>query len=738
VTENLNNSNTHLFLAKAVAAVAGELNIARRNWAAYPASHPVVETSLQKLLAACRNLLQQRSPVQIGVTRDGLLLGEEYVDKGNIICRSVAAAFFELGAGMLVVRQEPRLEEMQALLSLMKMKREDIIAKGGIVSVSEAYAITFLEFRGIRYDLFIGTEESSLDSGDTEEAESLWERFARLMMQGADGFEDNDATGGISPEVLAASLNFRFTGRMGSGGGFSTSIFRQSLDLVREILSTKAVPALILDDPRDASEITDEATPESPQEASLHSFILSLDPTLRRHILDGFFETGNDSDSMVAEKLFRRMGTAMVENTYATTEEYSAAPTLLQGILRKLAPHMAEVYKTTTPQEEIRNKVRTLLEEHRQETYVSDEYLLELKDLLTENQPPQIENSELSYLLSSLRPADIEIHASEIIMQLVVTDPDGIKSKDLIQNLADMCCYFLQLGDYGQVLKLLWQAADSRLSPEIRIALRDILSQREFLDEILSGLTIWGKSKYDQVTQLIRVIGRPFIDPLLDRLAVEDNMSMRRFLMDRVVAFGEAARPALVARLTDERWYVLRNIITMLRTLAPGQEVAHLRPLLNNANMKVRNEVVKSLLLAGDPVVRRQLLRDMDSNDRETQLSAINLVAGAGSVEIVRKLASKFSIGGYSTLEYEIKLACVKALAEIGNPLALPELVKVLKAFSLFANKTLNRLKIDVVKSLERYPAKAALPILEGLASGNDALARQATESLNNVRSKLS
>jgi HEAT repeat protein len=737
-----NNMTDQALLSKAVAAVAGELNIARRVWAAYPHGHPMVEAALNKLLSAWHNLLQQQSPVQIGITRDGLLLGEEYVEKRNSACSSVAAALFERGAGTLLVRQKPRLEELQVLLRLMTMKREDVQAGGGIEKIWENLTITFMKIRGIRYDRFSVTEEAVITSDSSQDRDtagtgSVWERFVRLMMQGVVGLSGTDASGDVRPEVLAATLNASFARRMGTGSGLSSGSIRNPVDVMREFLTPKAAPRVTNDNQSDTLVMYVDSS-ESAQQAKIHAFIAALDPALRRQILNGFYETGNDADRSVAEMLFRQLGPAMLQDTYAKAEEFSAAHPLLQGILRKLLPHMSGAYETSTPHDEIRDKVRTLLEEHRQEVYVPDEYLLELQILLAEEPLPQIEKHELRELLLTVEPAAIEIGSSEIIMQLVLTDPDGVNTRDLIQNLTDLCGYFLELGDYGQVLKILRQAADPGLPPRLRIALRDAFSQPDFLDEILSGLTVWGKPKYDQVTQLIRIIGRPFIEPLLDRLAVEENMSLRRFLVDRVLGFGDAARPALVVRLTDPRWYVLRNIVSMLRTLAPGQETHHLRPLLNHSNQKVRHEVVKSLLLAGDPIAQRQLLRDLDSNNPETRLGAIHLVDGSGSLEMARKLTDMLSVGGYSPDEYKLKLACVKALAEIGRVEVLPELAKLLGARSMLAYKTLNHLKVDTVRTFERYPAGAVLPLLERFASGNDAVAIQAAETLKTVRSRIS
>lgn len=733
MTDELINQNVPPLLARAVATVAGELNIASRNWSAYPPGHPVIETSLQKLLIAILNLLQLQSPVQIGITRDGLLLGADFAEKGNAVCRIIATALFERGAGTLLFRQAPGRDELQTLLRVMNMKREHIQAEGGIEKIFETSGVTSLELRGIRYDRFSGTEEAVItaDSEDSGAAGSgnVWGRFVRIMMQGELGLSSMDDNGEFRPEVLAAALNARFAQRMGTGSGLSSNTIRNSIELMRELLGEKNTPAIGTDNQQASSGST-----ESPRQTGLHAFIAALDPALRRQILDGFCETGDAADDSAAEMLVRQLGPAMMQDTYAKAEEYSAAPPLLQGILRKLLPHMVSTYETATPQDEIRDKVRTLLQEHNQEAYIPDEYLLGLKDLLADNPLPQIEKNALRELLSSVEPAAIEIRSSEIIMQLVITDPDGEDAQELILNLTDLCCNFLELGDYGQVLLILRQAADPALAPRLRSALREAFSQPEFLNEILSGLTVWGRPKYDQVTQLIRVIGAPFINPLIDQLATEENMSLRRFLVDRVLAFGDAARPELLARLSDQRWYVLRNIIAMLRTLAPGQESDRLRHLLKHPNQKVHQEVIKSLLLAGDPSAHRQLLRDLDSGNREIKLAAIFLADKTSSLDMARKLADMLLVGGFSADEYEIKAACVKALAEIGKTEIIPELGKILKMRSLLAFRTLNRLKADIVRSLERYPATAVLPVLEHLAAGKDEVASLAAESLKNVR----
>jgi HEAT repeat protein len=207
-------------------------------------------------------------------------------------------------------------------------------------------------------------------------------------------------------------------------------------------------------------------------------------------------------------------------------------------------------------------------------------------------------------------------------------------------------------------------------------------------------------------------------------------------MMDRIQSFGASARPNLLARLTDQRWYVIRNIIIMLRTITSEQDFEHLRPLLRHPNQRVYSEALRLLIILGDPVAQRQLLRDLDSADHETQLNAISMISRNSQPEIAQKLLAMLSGGGFNAVECELKSAAVQALGEMGKPEVLPELAKILASRSLLAFKALNRIKLDIIRSFERYPAQMAIPVLERLCGGGDDLARQAAESLKNLRSR--
>jgi hypothetical protein len=127
--ENLQtNINQPQPITRQISMLAGELNIARRNCNAYPSGHPMVEASIQKLATAWQALYTTAPSIRIGITKEGLLVDDLYIDKGNAACKMLAATLFERGVGTIQVLTPPSPSELREMLDILAMKREDILS----------------------------------------------------------------------------------------------------------------------------------------------------------------------------------------------------------------------------------------------------------------------------------------------------------------------------------------------------------------------------------------------------------------------------------------------------------------------------------------------------------------------------------------------------------------------------------------------------------------------------------
>jgi len=94
---------------------------------------------------------------------------------------------------------------------------------------------------------------------------------------------------------------------------------------------------------------------------------------------------------------------------------------------------------------------------------------------------------------------------------------------------------------------------------------------------------------------LLAVFGEEAVHPLLDRLLMEQEANRRRAMVSLAVRIGGPAVPAILEKLTDPRWYFVRNLCFILgeigfRGAAPGLVRA-----LSHTDPRVKKEAVLSL-----------------------------------------------------------------------------------------------------------------------------------------------
>lgn len=696
-----------------------ELNIARHNFKSYPNGHPVIGASFRKVITLYNQLLQLKDEIVIGVARDTLMVEAALLDKSNLVYRDFALVLFERGIGALILKQGLTLEELRKLYVVLGLKRNEISRHGGIEAVWEKSGISSLRIRAINYDLFSTSEEDKIANHEGKQPnEGLWNRFTRGLVEGTLGPGDN-AAADMDPELLATIVNKQFHA---TDNDNATDQIEAIIDFIRK---EESVP------------LTGQRT-NIPYD-KLAVFVEKLDPSLRRHFLTSTFDIQKLNGNPITEDIVSRMSTDSILHILKDMNRQNIKiPANIMKLMRKLAMHPSRnvdvIDDLTIAESELRNKMNSIFQEHPSEEFVPPAYQQKLNQMIEALNIPLLKREELGELLLTLESHQVENRIGAIIMNLASSNIDPAECDTLARTLSEMSTLLLQTGDYDQFLSILDQAQDAALPERFRQRLLELCLSNENLEEILNGLSIWGKPRFENIKKLIARIGDPFVKPLLDHLATEENISLRRFIMDRLSEFGSATKKAVVERMQDERWYFLRNLLIMLRQLNDPDTIAVIRPLVRHSNAKVRQEAMRTLLHLQDPASERQLVRDLESDNQDNKIAAIHLAEKSSSAEVFRKLVTIAVEGGLSQMESEVRSAAIQALGEIGRVEAIPELAKILGSRSLIHSKTLSRLKLDIVRSLEHYPPQAAHSFLEKLSSGTDELAQRAAESLSNLK----
>ena len=706
---------------RSLAALIIELNIARRNSRAYPKGHPVIAASLAKALQSYEDLLSRHAEIVLGVTSDALMVDGAVLDKSNVVYRDFSRVLFERGIGALLFHRGLTIEELNNFTIILGLKREQIVQHGGIEQVWAKARITALGIRPIRYDLFTTTDQDSVAADSAaENGEGLWFRFARELI--LDKLPGGTNIEQLEPELLAEVLNQQY-----ANGSISNTELQNTITAFLAPLDAASSPDGISGQPYE----------------KLAAFISKLSPELRRQFLESSFGNASQTRQSAAEQILTSLSDVAILDTLddINHDRLSISPVVF-GLIQRLGKNAGANQKESeelSEEEDLSRKMKTLLREHASEEFVPDDYQKKLNHIIASDALPRLSLDESDNLLKTLDNQSVEASIGQILMNLIREGVETPEERDmLLQNLSDMFGFFLQTGDYGQLHRMIDQMSDGTFPVEIQYRLRDEYGRREFLEEILDGLSVWGKRRYDDIRSLIHKIGSPFVEAILDRLSEEKNMSLRRFYMDSLIEMGPITRVPIVNRLYDPRWYFLRNLLIILTAQNDPSVTSVIRPLLRSEDPRLRQEALKTLVHFHDPLAEKQILDELDSHSPEQQLAAIQLAEKCTSSAISAKLAGILAMGGFSQPECEKKSHLVHALGEIGRAEVLPELAKILSARSLLNSRHLTKLKTDIIRSLPKYPPAVSRPVLERIADGSGDIAQLAADTLKIITGKQS
>jgi len=126
-------------------------------------------------------------------------------------------------------------------------------------------------------------------------------------------------------------------------------------------------------------------------------------------------------------------------------------------------------------------------------------------------------------------------------------------------------------------------------------------------------------------------------------------------------------------QLSDNRWYFVRNIVSILGESKTDQAIEFLQRVADHKNVRIRHEVVKGLIGIGGMKAAGLLGRFLQDSDEEVQLSAIHGLAGLSGIGAreARPLMEFLENRPLRKKGKELTIEAIRALAKIGGQDAL-------------------------------------------------------------------
>jgi hypothetical protein len=254
----------------------------------------------------------------------------------------------------------------------------------------------------------------------------------------------------------------------------------------------------------------------------------------------------------------------------------------------------------------------------------------------------------------------------------------------IVHQLEDMLSYLLKKKDYRSatvIMQALQMPVDPAFKPRMMEAVRKTAS-RTVVVTAIEDLRKYPKSspEHHAAYAYISSLERESTEVLLELLAEENERSARLFYLDLVKDLGKNQISLLGERLSDGRWYFVRNIVSILGDSKADQAIAFLRKAADHANIRIRQEVIKGLISIGGKKatsVLAKLLRDKDADIQLMALRAFAEIQGIGAEE-AKPVVTFLEERPPKRKDIDFTLEAISVLGKIGGR----DAADVLKAYT--------------------------------------------------------
>lgn len=237
------------------------------------------------------------------------------------------------------------------------------------------------------------------------------------------------------------------------------------------------------------------------------------------------------------------------------------------------------------------------------------------------------------------------------------------------------------------------------------------------------------------IQNILVCLGENSVRHLMDRLAAEGDGSIRRLLTETLIRHGKAAGPVMIDYLTDERWYVVRNAVTILGEIRDQKAATSLPPLLQHQDLRVRRETVRSLTRIGGPDAVGILLRTVDSTDQDLRRQAVLSLGAMKTPVAVPTLLNLLKRSDILGKDLEVAKETIKALGEIGSNEAVPTLTEILRQRRFWRRSRFDELRAVAALALGDIGSRDPVEILEMAAEErSETVSRAAVQALKQIR----
>lgn len=227
----------------------------------------------------------------------------------------------------------------------------------------------------------------------------------------------------------------------------------------------------------------------------------------------------------------------------------------------------------------------------------------------------------------------------------------------------------------------------------------------------------------------VALLDRRAIMPLVKILGEIQTLRGRKNVMDALVFLGRQDIRTLATALNDEKWHVVRNVISILRKIKDKGAIEYLLKAMRSEDTRIKKEVIRALADLGGQEIIRPLKEHLNDPDSGVRIESARALGTIGSIAAKRILLEKISDKMFKEKDIEEKKLFYEILSKWKDEEVFYFLISILKKGSfLWWDKNYEE-KACAALCLGLLGNKEALPYLQKYNDSKNQLLREFTQS---------
>lgn len=203
---------------------------------------------------------------------------------------------------------------------------------------------------------------------------------------------------------------------------------------------------------------------------------------------------------------------------------------------------------------------------------------------------------------------------------------------------------------------------------------------------------------------------------LVALMAETEDLIVRKSVVDILVRIGRAGLPTILDFLNDSRWYMVRNVVSVLGSLGMTDVAPQIAAVISHPDVRVKKEAIKALSKLEHPVAVTTLCELCFFPDSGIALAAIAALSTKKETEAVLTLYRRAIYKNVMYPIYRLAHEAVDSLKTIGTEEALLALADIMRMGVFLETKRFRELKLHALQSIARIKVGGAREILRKAA----------------------